>query len=382
MNSLRVLGLATAASLLAIGAPAQAVTTSVVGSLGPTIQTCLQQLTTSVSDGENCTYGGTSVLLQAQPFGEDIGPNSFGYYYSSATKPEAFTNAAFLPSIGDGKTAPKLEGTITVDRNGTNGVGTDDLISFSLTISDPNGGKVIRHLSSVVEQFTSITQTLAPRTADSVSANGFGGFDYIIGTAGFPNLLVGNNLTSCEGVAFGTFECSASFGPGPDTLKWADWPANAGLGSLEGNIGAKTVGTVVGLECRPTGAGAQALCTTNQTALNPVVNGPNATSGGGSDTVRGAAEDPGWDQLLLKVATDAEGNVLTIAGFDVEEYRVFGQARCGDNTEGTGTYSAICNSWQSSYFTAQVVPVPAAAWLLGSGLLALGAARRRKAAVA
>jgi hypothetical protein len=377
MNPSRLIGVVATAGLLGLGAPAQAATTLVIGNLGQTIQTCLQQLTTSVGDGENCTYGGTSVSPTAQPFGEDVGPNSFGYYYSSVTKPEAFTNAAFLPSIGDGKTAPKMTGSITVDNSNANPL--QHLIGFTLTISDPNGGKVIRHMNAVVEQFTSATQVLAPRTANAATANASGGFDYIIGTDGFPSLLT-YAFAPCAGVAFGTMECSASFGAGEQPLYWNDWPGSAGLGSLEGNLGAKTVGTVEGLECRATGANAATVCNTNQTAWNPLVNGPNSTTGGGSATVRGAAEDVAWDQLLLKVATDAQGNVLSVAGFDVEEYRVFGAARCGDNTEGTGTYTTICNSWHSSYFTLTAVPVPAAAWLLGSGLLALGAARRRKAA--
>jgi len=357
------------------------VTTPVTGQLGSTIQTCLQLLTVSVSDGENCTYGGSvGPGFPIPPGGEAIGPNSFGYYYSSVTRPEAFTSArTFTPTPGDGKLNAKIEGEITVDRSA--GSATDHLISFSLTISDPNGGKVIRVLNAVVERFDSATQTLAPRTADAVSANGLGGFDYIIGSAGFPNLLVANNLTACEGQTYGSFECAASFAAGvTDTNKWGNWPGSAGLGSLEGNLGAKTAGTVAGLECTAgpgaTDGNAATRCAVNETAWNPLINGPNSTGGSG-----GAAEDVGWDQLLLKVVTDANGFVVSVEGFDVEEYRVFGQTRCGDNTTGTGTYTSTCNSWHSSYFTLTAVPVPAAAWLLGSGVAALGfAARRRKAA--
>jgi hypothetical protein len=347
--------LTAGASLLGAAAPAHAVTTLVSGQLGSTIQTCLQLLTVSVSDGENCTYGGAVAdAFPIPPAGEAIGPYSFGYYYSSATKPEAWTDArTFVPANGDGKLNPKIEGTITVDRVGASAV--DHLISFSLTISDPNGGKVIRIMNAVVERFDSVTHTLAPRTADSATANGLGGFDYIIGSAGFPNRLTANNLTACDGQPFGNFECAATFAAGPDTNKWANWPGSAGLGSLEGNIGARTSGTVTGLECTA-GPGAAAgvvgtVCNTNQTAWNPLVNGPNNAGGGSSDTERGAAEDVGWDQLLLKVVTDANGFVVSVEGFDVEEYRVFGQTRCGDNTTGTGTYTAICNSWHSSYFS-------------------------------
>jgi iron complex outermembrane receptor protein len=350
--------LVASVGLFAAGpALAQAVETPVTGTLGKTIQTCLQLLTVSVSEGENCTYGGTvAPAFPIPPQGEEIGPNSFGYYYSDVTTPDAWVNArTFVPANGDGKLSAAIEGTITVDRGATPANPADDLISFSLTISDPNGGKVVRILNAVVERYASVTQTLAPRTASSATANAAGGFDYIIGSAGFPSRLVANELSECEGQPYGDFECAASFNVGLDTNKWGNWPGSAGLGGLEGNIGAKTSGTVTGLECTA-GPGAAAgvvttVCNTNQTAWNPVVNGPNNAGGGSSPTERGAAEDVGWDQVLLKVSTDVTGRVVSAEGFDVEEYRVFGQARCGDNTTGTGTYTAICNSWHSSYFT-------------------------------
>ena len=108
------------------------------------------------------------------------------------------------------------------------------------------------------------------------------------------------------------------------------------------------------------------------------INGDCAVAGGCVvGGVRGAAEDVGWDNLLLKVSTDADGNVVNLAGFNVDDYRVFGVTRCGDNTDGTGTYAATCNSWSSGYFTAAAVPAPATLWLLGSALGALGIRRIR-----
>ena len=85
----------------------------------------------------------------------------------------------------------------------------------------------------------------------------------------------------------------------------------------------------------------------------------------------------------LKVSTDASGNVVALAGFNVDDYRVFGSTRCGDADSagvGTGSYAATCNSWTSGYFSATVVPVPAAVWLMGSALGLLGWVRRKAAA--
>ena len=43
---------------------------------------------------------------------------------------------------------------------------------------DGDAGAIIRHSSAgVVDKYDSMAQTLAPRTANSITANGFGGFD-------------------------------------------------------------------------------------------------------------------------------------------------------------------------------------------------------------
>jgi NADPH:quinone reductase-like Zn-dependent oxidoreductase len=77
------------------------------------------------------------------------------------------------------------------------------------------------------------------------------------------------------------------------------------------------------------------------------------------------------------VSTDAAGNVVSLAGYNVDDYRVFGNTRCGDNTTGSGTYATVCNSWTSGYFTASLIPVPAAVWMFGSAVGLLGWIRRR-----
>ncbi len=413
-----ILGLATAAvGILGLANQAQAVTveTPVTGSFGKTMNGCLQLLTFSVGGAENCMYdSGPAVASESfsptSVTGEITGPYSQMQYYSTVTKPETYATT-YLASNGDGKINPLLSGSVTID-DGGNGFGAGDLISFSLTMTDPLGGKVIRNTggstnttltANYAERWTSMTQVLAPLAASSATANGSGGFDYVIGSEGFPALLTFGTVpgdfnaptsTACNGQTFGNMECGASFGtadtlgnPITDPDRWTpnNTSGGPGLGSLEANIGADTVGTLVGFECvdnigtLTTAHG----CRRASTSFAPLLgtNGVNTTGAGASATERGAAEDVGWDQLLLKVSTDAAGNVTSIAGFDVQEYRVFPTTpgRCGDNTTGTGSYSSACNSWVSGYFTATAVPVPAAAWLLAPAVLAAGRfARRRK----
>ena len=377
---------AVVAAALCCPALIQAATTttdidSANSAMGVTAHGCLQQLTTSVSEGENCMYDGGMVVyefppgvLPANPFGEATGPFSQAQYYDSINTPQAFA-ANFVPTPGDGKIRQVISGTMTVDDNG-NGFGADDLISFDITMTSPGGGNIIRNLgSNVADQYTSMTQVLAPTAVSSATPNASGGFDYVIGSEGFPVLLTFTDATAnggaCVGQTFGDMECDASFDVNgfSDPLRWTPWaptdqsafagqfpiphngpPKSAGIGSLEGNFGARTTGTVVNLTCADDGVTTPAgsppgstWCTAGKTSFNPLVNGPNQTPASGD-----GAEDVGWDQLLLKVSTDAFGNVLSAEGFDVQEYMVFGlPGSCGSDP-GAGN---LCNTWLAGHFT-------------------------------
>jgi hypothetical protein len=396
---------ATAAlGMIGFASQAFAATSSTIiyGSMGITQSTCLQGLTNAVGDGEDCTYNASGGgLIGANDPSALTGPYEHIRYYDSVATPAAFQSTIvgsarvlYTPSEGDGKMSQDITGTVTIDDNG-DGFGANDLLSFNLTLTSSGSGDIVRSYgSSIVERYSSMTQVLAPVAADSVTANGLGGFDYVIGSAGFPALLTfagttGNNTGSCVGQSFGSVDCAYSFGVGPEPNFWNNAHVDPvpGLGLLEDNQGAKTVGTVENLACidsrSATGVDSND-CRDSQVGYSPYlgVAGDCAVAGGCVvGGVRGAAEDVGWDNLLLKVSTDASGNVVFMAGFNVDDYRVFGQTRCGDNTDGTGTYTAVCNSWTSGYFTASNVPVPAAAWLLAPAVLAVGRfARRRKAA--
>lgn len=208
-----------------------------------------------------------------------------------------------------------------------------------------------------------MNQVLAPTVANAVTPNGSGGFDYVIGTEGFPSVRTYADATvaSCLGAAFGFVECGHSFAFQVADPNFWGGTSVAGLGGLEGNFGAKTTGTVVNLQCidgSSTTSGVESNdCRDSQVLYSPWVIGPCAVQGGCTlkegqvGAVRGSAEDVGWDQLLLKVSTDASGNVVSVAGFNVDDYRVFNNTRCGDNTDGSGSYSTLCNSWTSGYFT-------------------------------
>jgi hypothetical protein len=392
---------ASAVGIVGISMQAQAVTTAtqVSGSMGITQDTCLQGLTNAVGDGENCMYdGGPPADASFTPLGTEVtGPYNHITYYDSLATPAAFqttisgsARTLYVPTVGDGKMSQNISGSVTID-DGGDGFGAGDLISFNLTLTSSGGGNIVRHYgSSIAESYSSMTQVLAATVASSATANGSGGFDYVIGAEGFPTLLTfagttGGNTGGCVGAAFGSVECGHSFNtPSVEPDFW-NGTTSAGLGLLEGNGGAKTTGTVANLACidsRSVTGVESNDCRDSQVGYSPYlgVAGSCAVAGGCVvGGIRGAAEDVSWDNLLLKVSTNAAGQVISLAGFNVDDYRVFGQTRCGDNNDvgSTGTYIATCNSWTSSYFTASVVPVPAAVWLMGSALGLLGWIRRR-----
>jgi len=389
----------SAVGILGFAMQAQAVTavTTVSGSMGITQETCLQGLTNAVGDGEDCTYEtGAGLVAPLDPTAV-TGPYNHVAFYDSVATPAAFMSTIvgsartlYAPTVGDGKMSQRVDGDITID-DGGDGFGAGDMISFTLTLRSSGGGSIIKHLgASIVERYGSQTQVLASTAADSATANGSGGFDYVIGTAGFPTLLTFTGTAGpaapggCVGVAFGSVECPHSFGASSaDPDYWAG-ATTAGLGSLEANGGAKTTGTVTSLACidSRSSTGVESNdCRDSQVGYSPYlgVAGTCLLAGCVVGGDRGASEDVGWDELILLVSTNAAGQVISLAGFNVDDYRVFGSSRCGDNTTGTGTYTAICNSWTSSYFTASAVPVPAAVWLFGSAIGLLGWIRRRAA---
>ena len=339
------------ASCLINAAPSMAATTAtpVAGNLGPTAQACLQQLTGAVANGENCMYdSGPSSVPAAPGTGEITGPFSQIYYYDYNQNPAAFS-VTFVPTHNSGQISQVISGSVSVDDNGTP-AGTDDLISFSLTLTSPLGGDVIRFTGDkVVDKYTSMTQVLAPRAVNTATTNAFGGYDYVIGSEGFPGLLTFNSPTEpaavpCAGQSFGSMDCYASFnGAVSDPDRWSG-AANAGLGSLENSIGTRTTGTVVNLACTDTGSNND--CQDSVVSFAPLLIGPNLAPGPGHVT----AEDVGWDQLLLKISTNSKGQVVTLAGFDVQEFQTFGAPfACGSDPGAAVGFA--CNSWSSGYFT-------------------------------
>jgi hypothetical protein len=244
----------------------------------------------------------------------------------------------YSPKPGDDRIRPSMSGTMTIDDRGTRD-GADDLVSAALRVG-PAARSVVSNINSqagrpprLVEKWQAINHTLAPTPVDFATRNDAGGFDYVIGRRGFPTLLCRKaDAADCYTSAYAPRTTDGPAGEGV----WSGPPAD-GIGVERapvwggGNPGATTTATFEGYACADDSGGRECL---------------HANVAWGSDH-----EDPGLDNLLLKVVTDRKGRVLSVRGFWTNEYNIQGgppafQVPAGED-----------NSWQGGYL--QLDPGPA-----------------------
>ncbi len=244
----------------------------------------------------------------------------------------------YTPKPGDDRIKPAMSGTLTIDDRGTP-AGGDDLISGALKVG-PAARSVVSNINSqagkpprLVEKWQAIHHTLVPTPVNFATHNDAGGFDYVIGERGFPALLCRKaDPADCFTSAYAPKTTDGTSGQGI----WAAPPAD-GIGVERdsvwggGNPGATTTAVFEGYSCADDSGGREC---------------PHANVAWGSDH-----EDPGLDNLLLKVVTDGKGRVLSVRGFWTNEYHIQGgpasfQVPTGHN-----------NSWQGGYL--QLEPMEA-----------------------
>ena len=301
----------------------------------------------SQSASENgCTYFTTLVLgwdcsynaSDPTGFGSNgwNGPGFTGAYYTSGNSPGPVTG----PTPDDGKASLSISGNFSINDNGS-ASGNDDLLSGSWTIATGTRVSFSGPSRYAEESWNSITHTLSPVTANAVVANGLGGFDYVIGSLGFPVPL------SPDGT-LNTFLYPSEIGSDVFTgaSAWAA-PGAISVSRVEGNQGAATTATATNYSCNDTNG--------TDCASSPALFGSSTGSFG-------------YDNLLLALSTDADGNIVAAEAFFTREFLL-------------PDYPDLPPSWRGGTisFTGSVVPVPPAVWLLGSALGLLGWLRRKSA---
>jgi hypothetical protein len=379
------------------GVPAQA-----QGTTGIVEHACVLPIATFVF--QNCGFsGGANISADLTGGNQWIGPLDSGGFYSSIAAAPGFVLSTqtgvdadgtalntFLVGVGsspgDGKVAPSVTGNLSIT-----GAGASAQLGGSFTIGAgarlASAGGSLAGSKTVVEEWSSITHTITPHatkagglTADSFSANGLGGNDYIFGSAGFPDLTTLCTATAC----FGNAEAAAQSGAPANLSPWST--AQGGTGpqtsifattgidivsytnpfpvGAPANFGVQTTaGAPAGYSCADTGPDPRE-------AGDPVdvdgdcVDSSVAWGSNRVDPVDGLTRNnASFDNVVMKVSTDGTGAVVAAEAYYLVQYDII---------------SPGYNSWVGGIFTiTQVIPVPAAVWLFGSALGLLGWMRCR-----
>jgi hypothetical protein len=253
-------------------------------------------------------------------------------YYETGNTP--IDNGTF-PAVGDNKAELGLSGQISIDDNDT-ADGSDDLISGQIVIAAGTRNVLTAqgNLSRVEESWSSLTQTLAPTAVDSATANAMGGFDYVIASRGMPDRLQpqGSNngpypseiasspilnpavsgwvSPDSQGRSVANFECV----PENPTQVLVNWNTRRNRARAEAtygapcadpssnNVGATTTGVFADWSCvRVNG--------------NPVCQNNGAILGV-------PAGNPGYENLLIALSTDAAGHIVSANAFYTHQYQV------------------------------------------------------------
>lgn len=308
MRKLAALGAIVAGALgLALGAQAQT-TVDITGAHDKAENSCSQIF--YLFGGLDCTY---TKQRDAGAFAGWSGPGFGASYYAVGS---AQDDPAYVPSVGDdGDIQPTITGTLIL-----NGSGAGATIEGTIVVGSAARNIATGASTRAVERWDTITHTLAATAVDSATANGDGGFDYIIGVNGEPGSLC---LTSDPTLCFAQDD-GANTTAGPAGYWNNEIPPTVGIeratttGGPNPNIGATTTGVLGGYSCSDQ-------------------NGTNCID---STLLWGAAEDPGWDNFILVVSTNANGDITAGTGYWTQEYTITAGAPTPDD-----------NSWAASRFT-------------------------------
>jgi hypothetical protein len=324
----------TAVLGLSMGAGAATVSYEITnGQMGEVEHSCTW--ITTVFTNQDCTYGNTTVGLN--PLGTVWGgPTRQGGYYpvgsagdSLTFNPNDSTPGSLPAEPDDFKIKPVVVGTVIIDDSDTPADGTDDTVRlvFSIQGPTPTAG-IVRSFSTgqftqALQRWQSLDHTMAaPYPVDQAIPNANGGFDYIIGSRGTPTKLC-RALNPGGDDTFDPDDCFPSPNYDKDNAQpaqpawWAPRPAIGSVGIERSpklgikpgpgpgaappgqevpNIGIQTVAV---FRDRVDGVNNAAYsCENNNQASDDCILSP---------LVWNTVEDPGFDNMVGIISTDANG---------------------------------------------------------------------------
>lgn len=329
-----------AAGAMGVSAPSFAVTTvyDIDGTFASSEHSCSQ--ITFLFGGKDCSFGGNRTAG-----GGWTGPLFGGGHYTVGSAQDLLTyvptagdespagSGTFVPAADDSKLAAPITGTFSIDDKDTPAL-TDDEISASFAIGAMARSIQTGQSSRAVQRWTTMDHVIAPTTVSSATANGSGGVDYVIGSRGFPTKICNKaDATDC----FTTANASNDFA---ESRFWEN--LTGGRVGIErsgllgdpaftnvqpppaiptGNVGATSTATFTGASCEHND-GATEQCDVGS-------------------IVWGAGEDAGFDNIVMKISTNASGAITSAEAYYTQEYAIsLGGAPAGYD-----------NSWQGGTFT-------------------------------
>jgi len=371
-----------------IGVQAAQIRNSITGNLSLAENACVSPISIFLNPAKICNYSGgpanfveASAALQAGPL------DSGGFYTDTFSAPPFvlstqtgvddngvplntyLVNNGSVPS--DGKVLTPLSGLLTIDDGGDGFGDTNDTISGTIVLGPgariASTGSSLAGAKSVVEQWTSVTHTLPATTVSSAVANGGGGFNYVLGEAGFPGPLctgmggnpagVGDCFPSERGWDPNTTELDSPWnvvnggngfnyeigvGGGPEILSYGIPDFN--FLAPGPNVGGATTAVPNGLVCTDTGldpaeAGDPADTLTD-CQDSAIAWGAVGTVGAGTGKL-----NAGFDNLVLTISTDATGAITTAQAYYTMEYVIIGASDnswVGGGLNFTGVLAPLC----------------------------------------
>ncbi len=331
-------GVCGAIALAAVAAPAMAerIATPVEGTFnGSQENACIHVSTFFYLT--DCFYSrvNETIMGQSLPW---TGPTVNPVYFAIDSEHAVPT---YVPVPGDDRIEPPMTGELIIDDQG-NDDPADDVVAGTLVVG-PAARSVVVNVNELaggpagappraVMKWDRIVHTIEPAQVSSATANEAGGYDYVIGSKGFPRRLCRvEDANDCFPSARAGLTTDGTNARGT----W-DGPAEAGLTrdtAMEGNVGTRTTAVIEGYRCADNRG--DVTCPNH-----------NVVWSTGAEPAPGEAglnEGPGLDNLLLRVVTNADGHVISAAGFWTNEYLIKGGPEFFNVPEGHD------NSWQGGY---------------------------------
>ncbi len=276
----------------------------------------------STAPGYSCSYNESS-FLGLPEFAPTItvpwasvagwqGPIYLGGFYAPGSAPGVANPGGVV--VG-GKAPPALHGDITVTGSGAS---AQVSMAVSYAASDYSFNDGLGNYGDI--HWGSLIFTLTGRTVDSATGgNPFGGFDYVIGSDGFPDVLrtqSGNNPFPTEVGASGLNYWNA---PNATTVPTSNYPDTAGIASYEyrdPNWDTEVPGQ--------TGQFVQNIGATAQGSFGTVVSCVDTFGPGSACASTWNFMNKPDIKLIMRISTDGTGAVVTGEAYAVREGNMIG----------------------------------------------------------